>query len=247
MSAPKITRDSAFSLQSSMTFLEYLFKATFKTEKKEDIDAMAKFIEPHSVVVDVGAHVGYFSRRFADHPNCDFVIAFEPQSAPRSIMNVAAFFQKKRNIVLLPLALGTHSGLIRLNIPIKKNNKVGIGLAHVGNSEDLENRFEVRHEVVPLYTMDEVLENYDVGRISLIKIDVEGGELDVLKGATKVLADHSPNVICEVGKDASRFDSTTNDLVAFMKAHGYTMCSLTDGEVIEDFSSENDILFKKLG
>jgi FkbM family methyltransferase len=184
--------DPLFMPGPSGTAREYFFKALFTNDQAKDADAMAHYIRPGSCVIDVGSNVGYFSRRFADKNPTGLVVAFEPQSVPRAIATVVSFFRRRRNIVVLPFALGAAPGLLDLKIPIKAKGRIGISLAHVGGNDDLNTRFDVVRELVPCETLDTILARLPTPEISLIKIDVEGGELQVLKGAVETLRRHRP-------------------------------------------------------
>jgi FkbM family methyltransferase len=214
------------------TATEYLFKAIFTNDKAADADRMAQYIVPGTCVVDVGSHVGYFSRRFADRNPGGLVLAFEPQTVPRSIATVASFFRRKRDIVQFPLALGGQAGLLELKIPIKRKGQMGIGLAHVGASDDLKDRFEVKREIVACETLDNVLARVGVETLSLIKIDVEGGEHDVLRGATETLNRHRPVVVCETGESMGRFGDSVAGLRTFMTGKGYRALDLHTGREV---------------
>lgn len=215
--------DALFMPGPSGTAREYFFKALFTNDQAKDADAMVHYIRPGSCVIDVGSNVGYFSRRFADKNPTGLVIAFEPQSVPRAIATVVSFFRRRRNIVVLPFALGAAPGLLDLKIPIKdKKGRIGISLAHVGDNDDLGTRFEaVKRELVPCETLDTILARVPTPEISLIKIDVEGGELQVLKGAVETLRRHRPVVVCETGNMTVRFGDTIAGIRAFMADLNY--------------------------
>lgn len=205
----------------SGTAREYFFKALFTNDQAKDADAMAHYIRPGSCVIDVGSNVGYFSRRFADRNPTGMVVAFEPQSVPRAIATVVSFFRRRRNIVVLPFALGAAPGLLDLKIPIKAKGRIGISLAHVGANDDLNTRFDVVRELVPCETLDTILARVPTPEISLIKIDVEGGELQVLKGAIETLRRHRSVVVCETGNMTVRFGDTIAAIRAFMAELNY--------------------------
>lgn len=73
-------------------------------------------------------------------------------------------------------------------------------------------RYSVKHPKiekmdVELRTLDEIIQGNI--RINFIKIDVEGGEFDALKGAKQILVKYKPKVIFEFGLGASEFYGTT--------------------------------------
>ena len=207
--------DPLFMPGPSGTAREYFFKALFTNDQAKDADAMVHYIRPGSCVIDVGSNVGYFSRRFADKNPTGMVVAFEPQSVPRAIATVVSFFRRRRNIVVLPFALGAAPGLLDLK------RRIGISLAHVGGNDDLNTRFDVVRELVPCETLDTILARLPTPEISLIKIDVEGGELQVLKGAVETLRRHRPVVVCETGNMTVRFGDTIAGIRTFMAELNY--------------------------
>ncbi len=239
-----LTRENVFYLQKRRTFIEYLFKAVFTQPMKQQIDQMSRYIRPGTCVIDIGANAGFFARCFSRHVGDGVVLAFEPQSVPRSIMTVASFFKRNRNIILFPMALGRATGLLELKIPIKSKHKVGISLAHTGDSDDLHERFDVRCELVPCWRLDDILSKAEFGPVSMIKIDVEGGEMDVLLGARAVIEQHRPVVICEIDGRENRFGTTREGLLEYFRTLDYVACSLETGKVLPDGTTERNTVFR---
>lgn len=229
-------------LHRRKTAWEYLAKATLTGGPKRKIDPILPYIEPGSTVIDIGASMGFFSRRFAK--KAGLVISFEPQGMPRAIMTVASFFRQNRNILLMPFALGAEESLLSLSIPIKSGKKVGTSLAHIGNAGDFENRFSIEKELVACTTLDKALSRIETGRISLIKIDVEGGELNVLKGAERTLETHRPAIVCEIdyGRE-SRFGASAEDLYDWITAKRYKAVGLESGVPVRRENLEKNTVF----
>ena len=66
-----LTKDNAFLLKRRQTAWEYLAKATFTNGPVCKIEPIMRFIEPGSTVIDIGASMGFFSRRFARKAGLD--------------------------------------------------------------------------------------------------------------------------------------------------------------------------------
>jgi FkbM family methyltransferase len=233
-----IGRNDTIVLGGRKTAIEKLFKAIFLPVRAEMNDGAAELgmlqslIPEGSTTIDVGANVGDFTRRLARLSKGGLVLAFEPQSMPRTVLSVTAYIRRRANIIVLPFALGSPEPamdrLVELKVPIKANNNVGIGLAHIGDEADLASRFQIRRELVPLFSLDEIMARVDCPRVSLIKIDVEGGELDVLRGAAATLAKHRPAILCEIDNREGRFGIGKDELADFLKGLGYVPRRISD-------------------
>lgn len=240
-----IDRTTAFFLQRRRTFVEYLWKAVFSRHQARQIAQMAAFVSPGDVVIDVGANVGFFARGFARAVGEEgAVLAFEPQTVPRSILAAASFFKRNQNIVLLPFALGEARGHQTLAIPFKPKGNVGINLAHTGDTSDFEGRYRTKLELVPAARLDEVMTHFDFGRVSLIKIDVEGAELSVLKGAEGLIRRDRPIIICEIDQHGARFGAEPTDLASFLEQLGYRPYGLESQVLLEAGQFERNTVFK---
>jgi len=244
-----ITLKNAFVLSRRKTAMEKLFKATFLPSRAEMNDGNAELgmlqslIPKGSTTVDVGANVGDFARRLSQLSDGGLVIAIEPQSMPRSIMTMAGFFRRASGILVVPVALGDGHGLIELSVPIKSKGNVGIGLAHIGDDSDLAARFEVKKELVALTTLDNVISQISVGHLSFIKIDVEGGELAVLRGSVNTIDQHRPAILCEIDAREGRFRATLDELVSFFRERRYTPRRVTDLSVLDFSALEKNTVF----
>jgi len=95
------------------------------------------------------------------------------------------------------------------------------------------------HTPVAVMPGDDALASLEVGRVGIIKIDVEGAELEVIRGLANTLAAHRPSVICEVlpsyttgqPRWAMR-QPRTDALVTTLRALGYRLFRLLpSGEV----------------
>lgn len=215
-----------------------LFKAIILPVKalmngnQAELGMLQALIPAGSTTIDVGANVGDFTRRLQELSKGGLVIAFEPQTMPRTVLSVTAYVRRKANIMLFPFALGAPKPgadrLVELKVPIKSKSKVGSGLAHIGDETDLATRFKIQRELAALFSLDEIMAHIDCPPVSLIKIDVEGGELDVLRGATETLRKHRPAMVCEIDNREGRFGIGKEELSDFLKGLGYVPHRVTD-------------------
>ena len=178
-------------------------------------------------VMDVGAHVGYYSL-IAALANPDArVLAFEPltKAAERLRRNIS--LNGARNIKLFEYAVGEAEG-------VSTFFHVPYAVEGVPSSSGLSSRFfthpfyvasgVVAGEDVRVVTLDDVAEAEKIDRVDLLKIDTESTEPSVLAGAMRLLARDLPDIIFEVlpGQD------TAPDINRLLKPLGYTFYLLRD-------------------
>jgi len=106
----------------------------------------------------------------------------------------------------------------------------------LGGESDLADRYELRHDVVAVTTLDQFAENIGLERLDLLKLDTEGFELRGLRGAETCISRFRPVIICELNAAAlSRAGDTVDGVHALMAEHDYqcfTGHDVTDGELI---------------
>ena len=129
------------------------------------------------VVVDVGAHIGIYALKAAKLVgNEGIVLAFEPETQNFSLLLKNIALNRAKNVIPLKIALANFIG--RAKLYIDPNNVGGHSLVY----HDRENWREVN-----VSTLDAIISKLAIEFVDLMKIDVEGGELDVLKGARGLL------------------------------------------------------------
>ena len=173
---------------------------------------------PGDTVVDVGANIGVLSllaSRLVGSAGSVFAIEAHPRTYLALLNNLKK--NLTTNVKPLCIAVGPEPGTVRFSDRLDDDwNKVD------GNSGSLE------VEVKPL---DDVCDDY--AHIDVLKIDVEGFELHVLKGATKVLA-RTDCVLLECWSEHTRgFGYTPDQLIALMDRasfHGFRL-SETQGSI----------------
>lgn len=187
------------------------------------------------VVVDVGANVGYFSvlaRSIVG--DCGEVIAIEPN--PR-------LFERLKN------HLASQKSGIRLHQAAVWNKEKKSADFHVattsGWSSLVQNpTFTLQQTVtVPAWTLDAFLDDQEVGAIRLMKLDIEGGEIDALMGAKKTLQSGRIDFLL-IEAEANRmsaFGRTGQDLSALLVKTGYQMVCSVKNDVIVPPVSESEI------
>ena len=143
--------------------------------------------------VDVGAHIGEIVHKVKSVSPETPCIAFEPQPesfiAARKLMDLSQL----KDCDLLPLGLSSAPGVR----PIFTRDSATDSAASLVEGFR-ESSFYSRRQWVAVMDGDTALRKIGAGPVSLIKVDVEGGELEVLVGLQKTLEANRPAVICEI-------------------------------------------------
>lgn len=148
------------------------------------------FLHRDWAVVDIGAHVGTYTLHLA--PHCRAVYAFEPQRSTYHRLAGGVALSGHDNIHTFHTAIGDTSG----RADLRRQGDEG-GLSTI--TQGIPHALNYPIEEVPQNTLD----SYGLERVGLIKIDVEGNELAVLRGARQTLeASGWPRLLVEVWTDA---------------------------------------------
>ncbi len=159
--------------------------------------AMKRLIRPGNVVFDVGAHVGEISVLAARLSQADgIVFAFEPvaESCARFRENVA--LNGCENISLHAVAVGERAGTVTMNVfPAAYSAWSSRGKPLYAGADGVP----VAHSTAvdaPCVTLDEFCTAQEIPRIHFLKVDVEGYECDVFRGAARLLGERRIDLIC---------------------------------------------------
>jgi len=139
------------------------------------------------IVLDIGAYVGLFSMRASRLVgDSGRIVAFEPNPLAWQWLKRHIFINKLGNVEALPIALGSYDGVTEFYILAKGNiGASSIIREHVIKQAGALGRFIVVK--VPVFRLDSIAEKLRLNYVDLMKIDVEGAELDVLKGSKGII------------------------------------------------------------
>lgn len=228
-------------LRRRADWLAHLFKAATQQHHRELGPVFAPLIAPDAVVLDVGAHAGQFAKLFARLAPRGRIYAFEPSAYARSILVRALAWNRVRNVEVAALGLSDADGEAVLHTPVKRRGGLGFGLANLaaapGGAAGVD-------QTVPLITLDAFAEEHGLERVDFIKIDVEGWEAHVLRGAAQTLARHRPALFLEViAASLGRAGETVDTLWRPLASLGYAARKAPGFEPTAGFSGDGDYLF----
>jgi len=149
--------------------------------EKEELAFVGRFVQPGMTVLDVGAHHGLYTLLASKRVGLSGrVFSFEPSPRERRTLRLHLALNLCRNVSVQGAALGSMETEATLHVVQGSQT----GCNSLRPPTVLSETVAVRVEVARL---DDWLEEHKIDRVDFIKLDVEGGELEALKGAEKLL------------------------------------------------------------
>lgn len=193
------------------------WKLEMLTEKyeKETTMLFKKIIKPGMTVVDIGAHIGYFTRIFSKLVGpSGLVYAFEPD--PDNFQLLKKNVSMMKNVFMHDKAISDHNGRVDFFQNTGKTGSHSL-IAHPDRLQKI---------MVEAVTLDTAMDMEKVKNIDLIKMDIEGAELKAFLGMKNIVkTNNALNIVMEF--------SLPN-----IRTAGYTY-----EEIIKKFNSEGFIFF----
>ena len=180
----------------------------------EVLNNISKIIKPNSTVIDIGAQTGNMSVAYSLF--ADKVISFEPNPATYEVLEKNA--ELNPNIIPFNYAISDEEGSLEFHY---SDN----GLCNGGYAKRTEFGVGVTNHSIPVdvlaVNLSKVLEEINLieQNISLIKIDTEGHDKDILRTIVKVIDKHKPVIITEAYTGLSH--SELQDLLNVIGDIGY--------------------------
>jgi FkbM family methyltransferase len=204
-------------------------------------NALSDEIRLHNrhVLWDIGANIGAISLPLLRKHNELMSVLFEPSAevAGRLIRNLSINPDLLNRSLIMNIALSDIDALTRFYVSNEPFNSgtAGLGFSH--------NRFQFPVGV-QTYAGDSLIASGKCPAPDLIKIDVEGFEIDVFKGLKGTLLKHHPPILFEHSLYRLRERGCANDEVTrFLESLGYTVFRLSDDKPIAPADLDKDADF----
>jgi len=192
-------------------FENYITDGGYQTIHRTSIlNYIKQFKSELNNVIDVGSHVGFWSKEFTEL--FKHVYAFEPMNEVREcyIKNIV-----KDNYTLYPYGLGSVEKKVK--IQYEPNESGNTFITPSGNRE------------IEVYPLD----RFQFNKIDYIKIDAEGYEIEVCKGAVKLIERDKPFIHIEMKKKVmNKVGLTQNTIYDFFESINYKQVLAVKSEVV---------------
>ena len=179
---------------------------THQEKIREDELFFSWFLREGDVIVDAGAHLGTLTLTASSHVGqMGRVIACEPHPRTFSYLSQNIRDNQCKNVELHSLAIGAESHAVRMTSQYVSD------MNHVSDDGSIE---------VKMVTLDELLK--DEPHILLLKLDVEGCELQALRGAVQTLTKTDAVYFESAERSFKDMGYTLADIIVFLKGQGFT-------------------------
>lgn len=215
------------------------FEGTFEVDIRSDIfrrialegsyeldliKIMAQYLEKEKDAIDIGANIGLFSVYFAKNinENCK-VLSIEPTpNAYKLLINNVTRNSCSNKIIFYNGALSDSEGKVTINFVEGKEEYSSIGKInsdYIGHI--ISNKISVQTT-----TLDKLVEQYNI-KPGFIKIDTEGAELLVLKGALETLEKFHPIILSELCDNLLKeLNNSAKEVIDLLKSHNYKVIDI---------------------
>jgi FkbM family methyltransferase len=205
--------------------MRYHYRRLIGVIEREVGEALS-LVRPGSAVADVGANDGMYSYAFTRRAGT--VHAFEPLPGCAGI--VRAYARANARIHVHQVALSDEAGTRSLTIPLREGREIATEaslvpqLAPQRGAAGAAGAAGARVEEIEVRTLD----SFALRDLSLIKIDVEGHELEVLRGGRETLRSERPVMMIEI-EQRHHGERDIRDVFAEVESYGYSGWTLARG------------------
>jgi len=177
---------------------------------------LRKIARDSSVIVDIGANVGFYTVELAfSMPSNGILFSFEPVEHTNIQLRQNVELNGLENVQVFKLGLSNLESETEIFLPNKS-------VSSAASLRNLHPQEVVFSEIIKLKTLDSVFESQHIDNCDLIKIDVEGGELQVIQGGKKLIEKYKPTIFAELlRKWSSAFSYHPNEVMRLLSGIGY--------------------------
>ena len=206
-----------FGYSTDLDLSDHIQRAMyFGTMEPPETKWVSNWLCPGMTVVDVGANAGYYTLLSARSVgSTGRVLAFEPGPSLCARLRKTIATNNISHVSLMQMALGSSPGQATLYMSAKSY--------HCNTPSLLDAWADGESTSVEIRTLDNCLDDGDVQIVDLLKIDVEGYEVQVLRGASEALrAGRIRAVLCEVNPWwLEKAGSTPKELFNLLESFGF--------------------------
>ena len=217
--------------------LKRRLERSIRNKDENEIELLERFIKPGTDSIDVGVYRGVYSFEMSKYSKN--VHSFEPNPIIFEYINKNL---KKiiNNIFLYNYALSNKNEVIDLKVPIRNDKynrenfeefyELGRATIHQENTFKRYEKFQITSKKIDEFNFK--------NNISFIKIDVEGHELEVIKGGEEIISKNKPILLVEIEERYSQ--NKVSDTINYINKLGY-ISHYYDNKILKKTSELNNL------
>jgi len=179
--------------------------------------------QPGNVVVDAGAHIGVYTLKAAKEVgNRGQVIAIEPEDKNYKLLIKNIRINRHQNVTPVKMSLSNFEGKARLFLKARSRSHSLIGKTWVTPIVDVTE--------TDVTTLDKLLDRLDIKKVDILKINVEGAELNLLEGSRELLANGRISKI--VATPHPPCNQEANKISGYLKTFSYKIKVVDDAQIL---------------
>jgi len=204
-----------------------------------ELSSLLKFTNNVKTIIDIGSNKGQFSilaRSFFPKAK---IYSFEPQ---KKYLDIQKKILSKNKINYFNVGLGNKKSKKKFYITQREDSSSFLKPSNL----DL-NEYEIKNiRNVQLDRLDNIIKSHNIKKPALIKLDVQGFELEALKGAIKILK-NIDYIITEISyKKIYHNQVSKKKLIKFLKKNHFSMKKITNITKLDNGLFQADYLYKRI-
>jgi len=190
-----------------------------------ELRMMRRFLKKDSIMLDIGANIGWYCLNLAKDVSKGRVLAFEPIPKTYDCLKKNIAINGIKNVELYNFGRADKKG----DLVFYYNPKLS-GASSLRNLHEERKKIKIKCRVKK---MDDFI-NKRIPKIDFIKCDVEGAEIFVVKGGIKTIKKHLPILFLEMlRKWSAKFNYHPNDIIKILSAIGYKCYYIRNNKLVE--------------
>jgi len=166
-------------------------------------------IKNDDIVIDVGAHIGYFTMYAANNANQGTVYSIEPYKESFEILKKNLKLNNITNVKPFNAAISKVTKEITLYID--KNNEIGNSIFRTNNTTESKK--------INSFNLDDFVKNNEIEKIDFLKLDCEGAEFEILLNFNKELLKKISKISAEIHENNNT--NSLDKLVDFLRKNNF--------------------------
>ncbi len=217
---------------------KYRYVKAVKNSKAKERPVIKDLVSPGDIVVDIGANYGWYTVFLSELVGMDGIVhSIEPVPSTFKILKHNSKKLRLTNVSLYQCAISDKSDSVKMTIPINDNGQENLYLASIKHEYKNDKTLTIS---VNTRTLDSFFPDKSV-KISFIKCDIEGNELNCLRGAGDILKHSKPAWFMEIMGDPDDNASEASEVFRILHESGYRSFIYKNGELHERSIGERNV------